>query len=177
MRRVVRASWPWLALAGALALWTVGTRGATLTEGQQAPSLMVPWTNDGQFDLGAERGHVVVLSFWATWCPACRTEGPVLSRVQERIEGHGDSVVGVSVDEGPLDAIGRAADQLGMTYPIAQATRPDLDRFSVELLPTIYVISPDGHIAESFTGAVGEDRILEAVERARGHGHERVSRR
>lgn len=180
VRRALRAGWPWLALAAALGLWTIGTHGgATLTEGATAPALAVPWTGEGEFDLGDQRGHVVVLAFWATWCPACRTEGPVLSRVQEQIEGHGDRVVGVSVDEAPLDAIGRAATQLGMTYPIAKATRTDLDRFSVELLPTIYVIGRDGRIVESFTGAVGEERILEAVVRARGSASdgERLSQR
>ena len=59
------------------------------------------------------------------------------------------------------------ARRYGMDYPIALATRADSERFRVALLPTIYVVGPDGRIAASFTGAVGERRIMEAVERAR----------
>lgn len=170
IRRGLRAAWPWLLLAGAIALWVFAGRdgGELVPQGEAAPSLEVPWTGpEGRFSLEAQRGHVTVLAFWATWCPACRQEGPTLSRVQERIAAEGDTVVGLSVDRGPLEAVARAARGYGMTYPIAKATGQDTDRFGVELLPTIYVVGPDGRVAESFTGAVGEARLMEAIAAAR----------
>jgi len=167
-RSAWRAAWPWFLLAAALGLWLFvgGGRGAALPEGRRAPALTVE-TTAGDFDLAAQEGKVVVLAFWATWCPACRAEGPALSRVHERIRAAGDEVLGVSVDHEPLPQIARAARQLGMSYPIAKADRAALDRFQVEFLPTIYVIGPDGSIAESFTGPVGETQLLEAVQNAR----------
>ena len=177
LRRAIRASWPWLLLAGAFALWAFqGPSGETLQEGVPAPALRVPWSLGGDLDLEAERGHVVVLAFWATWCPACRQEGPVLSRVREQLEPRGDRVVGLSVDHGSVAAIGAAARRLGMTYPIAVVDREVADRFNVELLPTVYVIDPRGRITASFTGAVSEERLLAAVSAARGGG-EQLSRR
>lgn len=167
-RRSLRAAWPWLLVAGAIGLWTFGgSGGPAIDEGAPAPPLTAPWTAEGQFDLGAREGQVTVLAFWATWCGACRHEGPTLSRVHERLAPHGDAVVGVSVDELPLEAVHARARRYGMDYPIALATRADGERFRVALLPTIYVVGPDGRIAASFTGAVGERRIMEAVERAR----------
>lgn len=163
----LRAAWPWFLLAGALTLWTfAGRGGSTLPTGRSAPALQVASTV-GDFDLAAREGHVVVLAFWATWCAACRAEGPVLSRVHRQLEARGDGVMGVSVDTMPLGSVADAARRLGMTYPIAVADHAVVDRFEVEVLPTIYVIGPDGRVARTFTGGVGEAALLEAVEEAR----------
>ncbi|MEC7522326.1 MAG: TlpA disulfide reductase family protein [Myxococcota bacterium] len=166
-RRSLRAAWPWLLMAGAIGLWTFGRGGPAIEEGAPAPALVVPWTGGGELDLGAREGKVTVLAFWATWCGACRAEGPVLSRVHERLRERGDEVIGVSVDELPLERVHDRARAYGMDYPIALASRADTDRFQVELLPTIYVIGPDRRIAAAFTGGVGESSLMEAVERAR----------
>lgn len=163
-------SWPWFLLAAALGLWTFGGSGGPLLEhGVSAPELRVQ-SAEGEVDAYAGEG-VTVLAFWATWCQACRAEGPVLSRVQERIASHGDRVVGLSVDERPLGEIQRAAEAFGMTYPIVLGTRADAERYGVELLPTIYVVSADRQIVTGFTGGVGEDELMEAVEHARGHAN------
>lgn len=168
-RSRLRRAWPWLLVPLAIGLWALsdGSRSG-LPPGELAPPLELPWTaSEAPFDLAAQRGHVTVLAFWATWCPACRQEGPVLSKVQARIAPHGDSVVGVSIDDAPLEAIADAARRLGMTYPIAKGTRQDTTRFAVELLPTVLIIGPDGKVTESFAGAVGESRLVAAVEAAR----------
>ncbi len=167
-RRGVRSIWPWLLLGLAVALWAFwGAGGSGLPEGEVAPSLSVPWTGGERFDLSERRGHVTVLAFWATWFPACRSEGPVLARVQRRIEARGDTVVGVSIDDAPLSAVAQAARRFGMTYPIALATRADIAPFRVELLPTIVVVDPDGRVAASFAGTVSEHRLVAAIESAR----------
>src|SRR5688500_2433996 len=138
----LRTQWPWLIVVGAFASWVAwGGSGSPLPEGEAAPALAIPWTvDDSGFDLREQRGHVTVLAFWATWCPACREEGPELSRVHRTIERRGDRVVGVSVDNAPLPAIANVARQLGMTYPIALAQRGDSERFRVDLLPSVIVV-------------------------------------
>jgi thiol-disulfide isomerase/thioredoxin len=169
-RSFIRArAWPWLLLAAAIGLWTSwGGGGSGPAVGELAPALQAPWTSsDEPFELAAQRGHVTVLAFWATWCPACRAEGPALARLSERIAPEGDSVIGVSIDDAPLESIASAARGFGMTYPIAKGTRADTARFEVDLLPTIIVVAPDGRVAQSFSGTVGEARLLEAVEAAR----------
>ena len=164
-----RALLPWALVAVAVGLWFVGrSDGSRLDDGTAAPELVVPWTGEGeQFSLRSERGHVVVLSFWATWCGACRNEAPVLERVSGQIQDAGDRVVGISVDDAPLGQVASLAQRLGMGFPIGLATREDAERFGVTYLPTIYVIDPQGGIAESFSGPTPERTIIEAVERAR----------
>lgn len=168
-RRGLRKAWPWLLLAAALALWvfeSMGHGGREIPPGELAPSVSLP-TDDGTFELEAHRGRVVVMAFWATWCGACRAEAPVLSRVHDRIASQGDRVVGVSVDELDVAQIRSAADRLGMRYGIARATPEAVQAFGVDLLPTIFVIGPDGRIADSFVGSAPEDTLVAAVERAR----------
>ncbi|MFK7989617.1 MAG: TlpA family protein disulfide reductase [Sandaracinaceae bacterium] len=168
LRRALRRVGPWALLAGAVGLWMMqGPGGHTLSEGTPAPAMLAPWTGPGDLDLGEQRGHVTVLAFWATWCPACRQEGPVLSRVHARIGPHGDRVVGVSVDRAALSAVASTARSLGMTYPIALTDTATAERFGVELLPTVYVIDGNGDVASSFTGTVSERTLVAAVESAR----------
>jgi cytochrome c biogenesis protein CcmG, thiol:disulfide interchange protein DsbE len=159
--------WPFLILALGVGVWFFSPGGSLLDSGESAPSLEVPIDPGGTFNLTEARGHVTLLVFWATWCPACRQEASALSRVHTRIQSHGDRVVGVSLDDAPLTSVRAAATRLAMIYPIALGRRADADRFRVTVLPTAYVIAPDGTIADSFTGAQDEDDLLEAVERAR----------
>lgn len=164
-------SWPFLLLGGAILLWLLTpSSGGGLPDGTLAPALELPVEPGGTLDLSGGRGHVTVLAFWATWCPACRQEGPALSRVHARIAPRGDRVVGVSLDDAPLGSVASAARRLGLTYPIALATRADAARWRVDLLPTVYVLATDGTISSSFTGVASERQILDAVERARGPG-------
>src|SRR5690606_19084133 len=98
--------WPWLLLAASIGLrFSWGGGGSGPTAGGLAPALRAPWTEDEQpFALASRRGHVTVVAFWATWCPACRAEGPALARLHGRIAPHGDAVVGLSLDEAPLES-------------------------------------------------------------------------
>lgn len=163
-------AWPWLLLAASMGLWLTWDGGGRSgpEAGELAPALRAPWTEGEEpFDLASRRGHVTVVAFWATWCPACRSEGPALARLHERIAPEGDAVIGVSLDEAPLEAIASAARRFGMTYPIAKSTAGDSARFRIELLPTVVVVGPDGRVARSFVGAVGESLLFEAVEAAR----------
>ena len=66
--------------------------------GQPAPSLVVQELDGQTFDLSAVRGKVVVVSFWATWCPPCRAEMPVLDAFYRRYHGQGLEMIGLSAD-------------------------------------------------------------------------------
>ncbi|MGE0791607.1 MAG: TlpA family protein disulfide reductase [Sandaracinaceae bacterium] len=167
-RRGLRAAWPWLFFAAAIGLWVVESlhHDEALPEGATAPSVSFEGER-GSFALDELRGHTVVLAFWASWCSACRAEAPVLSRVHRAIEARGDRVIGASVDEMELAEIRGHAQRFGITYEVARATARAVTELRVDLLPTIYVIAPDGTIVESFTGVASEETILDAVERAR----------
>src|ERR1700742_3004643 len=64
--------------------------------GQPAPALVVQELNGQQFDLAAERGKVVMVNFWATWCPPCRKEMPMLNDFYQRYHSEGLELIGDS---------------------------------------------------------------------------------
>lgn len=100
------------------------------------------------------RGKVTLINFWATWCGPCRLEIPDLVRLQERYPEH-LQVIGVSIDEGPVDAVRRFAQEYRINYPIVMTT-PEINRQfpGVHAIPTSFIVDTDARIVQSHIGLV-----------------------
>jgi thiol-disulfide isomerase/thioredoxin len=111
------------------------------------------------------KGKVVLVNFWATWCPPCLAEIPDLIALQNKYRDR-LVVVGVSEDEISHDLIKRFAEERKINYPIVM-TNPDLQaRFTgVIALPTTFVLDPDGKIAYKRVGILHPEQT-EGVTRA-----------
>jgi len=124
---------------------------------------------DGRrFDLATERGHVVVLNFWASWCGPCRHEAPVLSRAHQRLLSGGGKVVGLSLDQVPDSPdgrthISRAAQSFGMTFPIGIASQATTREYRVSSVPTTFVINHAGQLSATFVGEVSDTQLEQAI--------------
>lgn len=102
--------------------------------------------------LSALRGKVVLLNFWATWCPPCVEEAPSLNALQRRIEPLGGTVLGVSLDEDPA-----AYEEFLKTYQIAfptyRAGSPQIALdYGTTMYPETYVIDQRGRIDRKVVG-------------------------
>lgn len=110
--------------------------------------------------LGAYRGRVVVLNFWASWCTPCQDETPLLERWHKRLDSRRATVVGVDV----LDVRGDAqafTRKYGVTYPqLRDGDGSTLKRFDVVGYPETIVLDRSGRIAASARGPV-DDRFFE----------------
>lgn len=168
LERIVRGALPWAAIAvlGGLAIAEMRGGGGP-DEGDAAPTLTVELDDGRHFDLAAERGHIVVVNFWGTYCPPCRAEAPVLSRAWRRLRGTGDVLVGIAVDRAPLADVARFARGLGMSYPIAVGPIDVLGSFRVRLVPTTVVIDRRGVVARTIVGEVDDDSLAGAIAAAR----------
>ena len=155
----VRALAPWILVALG-ALWFFADRGgkSAMPEGELLPPLELTLASGQPFSLGAERGRPVLLTFWASWCPACRAEAPAIQSAHETLERAGGTAIGLAVDRRSLPA----AERLGMRFPQAVVSQQDLARFGVELLPTTILVDREGRVAASFVGEV-RPRTLEAA--------------
>ena len=103
---------------------------------------------DGQpVSLAALRGKVVLIDFWATWCPPCRGEVPNVVAVYQKYHDQGFEVIGISLDENK-DALLAFTQQNGMTWPEYFDGRvwdnQVSSRFHVHLIPTMWLVGRDG---------------------------------
>jgi thiol-disulfide isomerase/thioredoxin len=108
---------------------------------------------DGRsYDFATLRGQVVLVNFWATWCPPCREEIPALIALQEKYKNK-LLVVGISEDEIPTEEVRRFAAAQGINYPVAMTT-PELRKVfrGVTALPTTFVIDRDGRLVQKHVG-------------------------
>ncbi|MCC6972050.1 MAG: TlpA family protein disulfide reductase [Phycisphaerales bacterium] len=101
----------------------------------------------------AFRGKVVLLNFWATWCPPCRKEMPAMERLHRAYRERGLVVLAVSQDEAPLEEVRRFAVSLGLTFPVwHDRAREAARHYSLPGVPTSYLIAHDGQLAYRVLG-------------------------
>ena len=121
-------------------------------------------TYDGQrLQLSDFRGQVVLLNFWASWCPPCRVEAPVLQRAAERLDSAGLVVIGIDVWDDETQA--RAfLDEFGVTYPnVEDTTRSIPVEFGVTGLPETFVISRSGVLVSRWVGPINDEQLANLV--------------
>jgi cytochrome c biogenesis protein CcmG, thiol:disulfide interchange protein DsbE len=103
------------------------------------------------------RGKVVILNFWASWCPPCVEEAPSLNRLQKHIASRNALILGVAADENPTAYQKFLTDQ-GVVFPTYRdpATKdnrsPIAMSYGTAMIPETYVIDRHGKIARKFIG-------------------------
>jgi cytochrome c biogenesis protein CcmG/thiol:disulfide interchange protein DsbE len=131
-------------------------------EPEQASEFTLPTLDgDAERSLADYRGQVVVLNFWASWCPPCRDESPLLESWQRRIARRGGLVLGVDVQ----DLTGDAQDfieKYDLSYPMLKDRDGEvMAEYGVAQLPETFVIDRDGSVTAVRRGAVDE-KFMEA---------------
>jgi peroxiredoxin len=121
---------------------------------------------DGKiWNLDDHRGKVVMVNFWATWCPPCRYETPDLVDVANRYADKGVDAVGVSLDQGDPDVIRKFAREHNIPYPIVrpQADTPFVS--TISSIPVTLLIDRQGRIARTYNGMVSKDELTADLDR------------
>src|SRR6202158_4096600 len=153
MRRII--GWSAVVLAAAiLVLFAMPSyrQGEASIAGK--PALDFPVTLAGKAErLSDLKGKVVVLNFWATWCPPCVEETPSLNRLQKYIDSRGGMVLGVSVDEDGAAYEKFLKDQSVIFSTYRDATKKSAADYGTTIYPETYVIDRHGKIARKFVGA------------------------
>lgn len=117
-------------------------------------------------NLGSYRGKMIVLNFWATWCPPCREEMPELSALQDAYKDKNVVVLGIAVDE--TNAIKQFLTEAPVSYPIYIAENESM-ALATELgntqsiLPYTVIIDTNNIVIDTFLGRINKKMLEEAI--------------
>ncbi|HEU4343016.1 MAG TPA: TlpA disulfide reductase family protein, partial [Candidatus Binatia bacterium] len=110
------------------------------------------------------RGKVVLVNFWATWCPPCRAEIPDLIRLQREYGSRGLQVIGVTYPPQKLAEVRRFVRRAKVNYPIGLGTKETKSLFSEsEALPMTIVIGTDGVVRDIIEGILLPDEFEQKI--------------
>ena len=122
-------------------------------QGNQAPALALKDLRGRTLRLSDYRGKLVLLNFWATWCPPCRAEMPDLIKMQREYRSRGLQVIGVTYPPLEVKEVRRFIRKLGVNYPIALGAKETKTLFDeAETLPLTVVIDRQGNVRERIEG-------------------------
>ena len=130
----------------------------------QTPQFTLKDINGSTVRLSAYRGKVVLINFWATWCPPCRAEMPDLVRLQRQYATQGLQIIGITYPPEEKTRVRRFASSLKVNYPIILGDRQIRARFSSEdILPLTVVIDRDGKVNDIISGILLPEEFDEKI--------------
>ncbi len=99
------------------------------------------------------KGKVIILDFWATWCPPCRAEIPHFNKLHQIYSDKGLAVVGISVDEGGKNVVKPFVEEFKIPYPILLGNEKVARDFGgIRGIPTTFIINKNGEIIKKLVG-------------------------
>ena len=158
--------WKWIgwALVASAGVWVLAAAGRppvlkpTGAEAQgsagrkPAPDFRLIELDGKSIQLSGLKGKVVLLDFWATWCPPCQAEIPHFVALYAAYREKGLEIVGVSLDDGP-EVVRSFVKQKGIPYPVGLGSQSLAQLYGgIRGIPTTFLIDKQGRIAKMYVG-------------------------
>lgn len=159
-----------VALAAAYGYRRYSQRPPTFTKGMQGkaiPEFNLPASKGGQVNIKAYKGKLILLNFWASWCPPCRAEMPGFITLQKEYKDKPFQIIGAALED--KRAADQFADQIGVNYPYAYGLEAVQDRAEAYGnpdggLPYSVLISKDQKIISVYFGYLSEDKLRKMID-------------
>jgi peroxiredoxin len=130
--------------------------------GKPAPAFTLQDLNGKNVSLSDFRGKVLIIDFWATWCPPCIKEIPDFIELYEQYKDKGFEMVGISLDQAGISVVKSFAQKFKINYPILMTDgKIDKTYGGITNIPTTFVIDPAGNIRKKYVGLIEKD-VFEA---------------
>lgn len=129
-----------------------GDSGEGLSGG--APDFTLPAVDGSMVKMSDYSGKVILVDFWATWCPPCQEMIPILSKLHKEYSDKGLVILGVSLDQDGLGVLGRFVHEKMIPYKVVMGDKKISNAFGgVSSIPTLYMVDREGRLVRKLTGA------------------------
>lgn len=120
-----------------------------------APDVRVKGLSGTEFKLSSQKGKVVFLNFWASWCPPCREEMPSIQKLYNGFKGEKIVFAAISIDRGGKDTVAPFIKKNLYTFPVyLDQSGIAASKYEVLSIPTTFIIDKKGNIAAKIVGAI-----------------------
>jgi len=130
------------------------------------PDFSLPLLTGGNASLSSYRGKVVIMNFWATWCPPCRVEMPSMETLYRRFNAQGLEILAIDIGE-DASMVRQFIRDSGYTFPIMFDSANRVSSiYGIEAIPTTYIIDREGKIIGRIVGSIMWDnqRVIAAID-------------
>ena len=147
-----------IVLFTALLIFTLAAQAQT----QQAPNFTLKTFDGKSVTLSKLKGKVVLVNFWATWCPPCRAEIPDFIEAYKTYKSKGLEIVGIALDQDGWEQVQPFIKEHGMNYPVVLGTQEVVEQYGgIEAIPTTFIIDKKGTVVDRTIGMLRQS-VLEA---------------
>ncbi len=137
------------------ALWGCAREEKPALEGNLAPDFTLKNLAGQEVKLSDLRGKVVLVNFWATWCPPCREEVPSMDRLNRAMAGKPFQMLAISIDEGGKGAVESFFNKAGVTLPtLLDAGQKAGKRYGITGVPETFIVDKKGVILKKVIGPI-----------------------
>ena len=148
-QRHLGSQWRQWLLAGAAAVtlsFTSMTAMAKPVTGEQSPDFTLKSRDSGNMKLSEQRGNIVLVNFWASWCGPCREELPAFEELYQEYQDMGVEILAVNVDDEAAKADVLLQD-IEVTFPVLYDTSGEVSKlYDVNAMPTTVLVDRDGNV-------------------------------
>ncbi|MDR3627366.1 MAG: TlpA disulfide reductase family protein [Ignavibacteriaceae bacterium] len=131
----------------------------------KAPGFTLESPAGKKISLSDYKGKVVIIDFWATWCPPCRKGIPDLVDLQKQF-GNKLAVIGISLDTDTKDQVASFAQENNINYPVLFATPDVVQSYgNINSIPTTFIIDKNGNIVNQFVGLTPKEVFISEIKK------------
>ncbi|WP_299090718.1 TlpA disulfide reductase family protein [uncultured Metabacillus sp.] len=137
-----------------------------VTEGNAAPDFELTTLDGEKVSLSSLQGKKVILNFWATWCPPCRSEMPDMEKIHNEFnEDVVIAAVNLTSSEKNVETVESFVKELNLSFPVLLDKKGEINKqFEVLSYPTSYIIDEKGVITSKFVGAMTYDQMKDLLD-------------
>jgi thiol-disulfide isomerase/thioredoxin len=143
-----------------LTLFLFTAYAAQSVKRQKAPNFSLQSQNGKMIELSKLKGKVVLVNFWATWCPPCRAEIPDFIEVYKTYKSKGFEIVGIALDEDGWLKVTPYVEEVKINYPIVLGSAKVVQQYGgIDAIPMTFIVDKKGYIVDSQMGLLSKELL------------------